>query len=372
VPPEYKFIERDIGNEDPYQGGEGTDYASRTMKKKSLLGVCAVFLAGVLAFGLAPAPARSSPITVVVSGGDSEKVNECCTYLGIFMDELTARMKEKAGYTHEKGVMITSVSPGRPAEKAGIEDGDICYLFDGAKVEDPVQLAKLVRAHKAGDKVAIVVYRDGKEQKLFAKLETRAPLPTLNDELGAYSVQDLSKLLGSASKSASRLYMQSLARGHLGMLLADLNDDLAPYFGVKKEEGVLVIDTEWDSPAAKAGIKAGDVIVKVDGTAISTIADITDELSDVEKGDTVSLDVLRKGAKKSFTVKADEALGMSRILVAPFEPSGIKVEKTPSSSVWLEKGTKDDEARKLKQEMKALQERLKDLEDRLGKIEKEK
>jgi S1-C subfamily serine protease len=347
------------------------------MRKNAVFGVLTVSLACALVFGLAPVSVRgqvvASPVNVVVvSAGDSEKVEACCTYLGIFMDELTARMKEKAGYPHENGVMITTVVPGGPAEKAGIKDGDICYLFDGVKVEDPVQLAKLVRERKAGDKAAIVIYRDGKEQKLFAKLETRPPAPKLNDELGAYSVQDLGKLMGNASKSVSRLYMQSMAKGHLGMLLADLNEDLAPYFGLKKGEGVLVIDMEWDSPAAQAGIKAGDVIVKVNGTAVSTIADISDELSDVEKGDTVSLDVLRKGAKKSFTVKADEALGMSRIFVAPFEPSGITGKKVPSPSVWVEGSKKDEEARKLKEEMKALQERLKDLEDRLGRIEKEK
>ena len=322
--------------------------------------------------GATSARAQDMPgvINVIVSGGEVEKGKECCTYLGVFMDELTARMKEKSGYPRETGVMISSVVPDGPAEKAGVEGNDICYLFDGIKVEDPAHLAKLVRERKAGDKVEIVIYREGKEKKLFAKLDTRSSLPTIKDEFGTYSVEDLSKIMSNVSKSAGKLYVQSLARGHLGMALVDLNDDLAPYFNVKKRDGVLVLSVEEDSPAADAGIKGGDVIVRVNGAAVGTAGEITKELSDLKKGDTVSLDVLRKGVKKSFELEADEVLGMNQIFVAPFEPSGIKIKKVPSLPVWGEEGKGEDEARKLKEEMKALKERLKDLEERLGNVEK--
>ena len=202
------------------------------------------------------------------------------------------------------------------------------------------------------------------------KLENRASLPSPKDEFGAYTVEDLGKMMVDASKSAGKLYMQSATRGHLGMALVDLNEDLAPYFSVKKGEGVLVFSVEEKSPAAEAGIKGGDVIVSVNGTAVGASGDIGGALAELEKGDMVSLDVLRKGVKKSYELEADEGIGTSRIFVAPFEQSGIKIKKAPAPHTWVEADKGGDDARKLKEEMKALKERLKDLEERLGNVEK--
>jgi serine protease Do len=339
------------------------------MKRKMVSGVAALCAACALGLGAVTASAQDAQgvISVTMSGGEKLQAKDCCTYLGVFMDELTAGMKEKAGYPLETGVVIASVAPGGPAETAGIEGGDICYLFDGVKVEDFAHLAKLVRERKEGEKVAIVIYREGKEKKLFVKLARREPLPSVKDELGSYSVEDLSKVLGDQYK---KLYLQSATRGHLGMALVDLNEDLAPYFNVKKGEGALVFSVETESPAAKAGIKGGDVIASVNGVAVGASSDVTGELADIEKGDKVSLDILRRGVKKSYELVADESLATSQIFVAPFEPSRIKIKKAPVSPAWVEADKSAEEARKLKEEMKALKERLKDLEERLGNVEK--
>jgi predicted metalloprotease with PDZ domain len=176
--------------------------------------------------------------------------------------------------------------------------------------------------------------------------------------------------MGDSYKSANKLYLQSVTRGHLGMALVDLNEDLAPYFSVKKGGGVLVFSVETESPAGKAGIKGGDVIVSVNGAAVGASSDITGALAELEKGDMVSLDVLRRGVKKSYELEAGEGIRTSQIFVAPFEQGGIKIKKAPAPPAWVEAERSGDEARKLKEEMKALKERLKDLEERLGNVEK--
>jgi C-terminal processing protease CtpA/Prc len=349
----------------------GRVVSPREMRRRSyfgVLGLCAACVC-VLVLVAVSARAQEAPVGVslAASGGETENAKDCCTYMGIFMDELTAGMKEKAGYPHETGVVISSVAPGGPAEKGGIVGGDICYLFDGVKVQDSATLAKLVRVRKAGEKVAIVIYREGKEKKLFVTLDKRTPPPAAKDELGSYSVEDLSKIMGDQYK---KVYLQSMTRGHLGMALVDLNEDLAPYFSVKKGEGVLVFSVESESPAAKAGIKGGDVIASVNGVAVGTSGDVTGELADLEKGDMVSFGVLRRGVKKSFELEADADFGTNQILVAPFEQSGIKIRKAPVPQVWKGPDMSKDETLKLKQEMKALKERLKDLEERLGDVEK--
>ncbi len=349
----------------------GRIVSPREMRRKSysgVLGLCAACVC-VLVLVAVSARAQEAPVGVslAASGGETENVKDCCTYVGIFMDELTASMKEKAGYPHETGVVISSVAPGGPAEKGGIVGGDICYLFDGVKVQDSATLAKLVRDRKAGEKVAMVIYREGKEKKLFVTLDKRTPPPAVKDELGSYSVEDLSKIMGDQYK---KVYLQSMTRGHLGMALVDLNEDLAPYFSVKKGEGVLVFSVESESPAAKAGLKGGDVIASVNGVAVGTSGDVTGELADLEKGDMVSFGVLRGGVKKSFELEADADFGTNRIFVAPFEQSGIKIRKAPVPQGWKGSDMSKDETLKLKQEMKALKERLKDLEERLGDVEK--
>jgi predicted metalloprotease with PDZ domain len=362
------------GREWARQGGEGAQHASREMMRRALYGVLILYSACAIAFvfGAAPARAQDAPggISIIASGDETEKGKDCCTYLGVFMEELTASMKEKAGYPHGTGVVISRVAPGGPAEKAGVEGGDICYLFNGVKVEDPAHLAKLVRERKAGEKVAVVIYREGEEKKLSVKLDHQVPIPSIKDGFGSYSSEDLSKIMGDEYKSVGRLYLQSATRGHLGMALVDLNEDLAPYFSVKKGEGVLVFSVEGESPAAKAGIKGGDVIVGVNGVAVSASSDISGELADIEKGDKVSLDVLRRGVKKSYEIEADASLATSQLFVAPFEQSVRKIKKTPGPQIWVEADKSGDEARKLKEEMKALKERLKDLEERLGNVEK--
>jgi len=326
-------------------------------------------------FGLSVASARAQDapgggLCIVASGPDTEKVKDCCAYMGIYMDELTASMKEKAGYPHETGVVISSIEPGGPAEKAGIEGGDICYLFNGVKVKDAAQLGKLVREQKAGEKVAIVIYRDGEEKKFFVKLDRRAPLQSPKDKYVPYSVEDLRKIMGGDRTSINKMYLQSVTRGHLGMALVDLNEDLAPYFSVKEGEGVLVFSVGKESPAAKAGIKGGDVIVGVNGVAVRTSGDVSAELAELEKGDMVSLDVLRRGIKKSYKLEADETFGESQIFVAPFEHSGMKVKKAPLFPGLKDSEMSKEETLKLREEMKLLQERLKELEDRLGDVEK--
>jgi serine protease Do len=286
------------------------------------------------------------------------------------MEELTPRLKEKASYPHARGVLITNVMPGGPAEKAGIESGDICYLFDGVEVEDAPQLAKLVKERKAGEKVAVVVFREGKEKRFFVTLERRDPLPAVKDPLGAYSVVDMDAMLKDAYKSAGKVYVKAMVKGHLGMVLLDLNDDIAPYFSVKKGAGALVYSVEKGSPAEEAGIRGGDVIASVNGDGVETVECVTSELSGIAKGDKVALEVLRKGVKKSYVLEADESVASTGVFIAPFDQDVYKVKKAPVPPAWIEADKSAEEALKLKEEMKALKERLKELENRLGEVEK--
>lgn len=95
-------------------------------------------------------------------------------------------------------------------------------------------------------------------------------------------------------------------RGFIGVSLVDLTSDLRSYFGVADDTGVLVSEAVKGSPAEKAGIRAGDVIVSVDGKSVDSSREIGELVRAMKKGDTVKVDVRRKGTAQQFLVTIDE------------------------------------------------------------------
>ena len=95
-------------------------------------------------------------------------------------------------------------------------------------------------------------------------------------------------------------------RGYIGVQLVDMSDDLRGYFGVANDTGVLVSESVKGSPAEKAGIRAGDVIVAVDGKSVASSRDIGEIVRQHAKGETVKVDVRRKGTAQQFLVTVDE------------------------------------------------------------------
>jgi C-terminal processing protease CtpA/Prc len=304
----------------------------------------------------------------VIVGGEEENERsskDCCAYMGVTLSELTARMRSKADYPHKTGVLISGVEKGSPADKADLRENDIVYLFNGSKVEDAAELASLVRKQKPGGGVPLLIYRDGKEKKITVTLGKRELQTIIAEDFGKYS-KELSRAMSGVGRSAVRLYRRAcVMRGQLGMALADLDEDLAPYFNARAGEGVLILDVESESAAAKAEIKGGDVIVKVNGAAVADVDDVVDALSELYEGDTVSIEVARKGLRKTFELEVEGDFGSPQIYIAPFERSDVEEE---SVDRLLPK--REGETARLKEEMKELKERLKQLEDRLNEEEK--
>ncbi|MDD4856693.1 MAG: PDZ domain-containing protein [Candidatus Krumholzibacteria bacterium] len=298
-------------------------------------------------------------------GEDERSSKDCCAYMGVTLNELTARMRSKADYPYKTGVLISGVEKGSPAEMADLQENDIVYLFNGTKVEDSAELASLVRKQEPGDRVQLSIYRDGKENKITVILGKRELQKMVSEDFGKYS-KELSRAMGDVGRSAAHLYRRArFMRGNLGMALADLNDDLAPYFNAKTGGGALIIDVEAESAAGKAGIKGGDVIVKLNGDAVAGVDDVIDALAELDKGDTASIEITRKGTRKTFELEVEGDFGSTQIYIAPFERGGADEE-----SIDRRTPIKENESARLKEEMKDLKERLRKLEDRLNEEEK--
>ncbi len=111
-----------------------------------------------------------------------------------------------------------------------------------------------------------------------------------------------------------------VSRGRIGVTIQEVNQALANSFGMKEPTGALVSSVEKDGPAAKAGVEPGDVILKVNGMAISSSADLPPYVADLKPGSSARLEVWRKGATKELTVTVDELKSTKVAGVRPGSP----------------------------------------------------
>lgn len=238
--------------------------------------------------------------------------------LGVMVSDLDIK---EAGTTG--GVKIDEVNQDSPAEKAGLKAGDVVVEYDGERVRSARQFTRLVQETADGRSVKIGVLRDGKRQTLDATPESRAAWNGIDLERWRDDVQrdwrgfrfdmprDFERLpreFANPDAIPRRfeyripdmvLPFMSGNRGRLGVTVQSLTRELEEYFGAKNG-GALVSSVTPESPAAKAGIKAGDVIVTVNGRGVEDSSDLMRELEDATGEVTIVL--LRD--KKEMTLKA--------------------------------------------------------------------
>lgn len=160
-------------------------------------------------------------------------------YLGLVPQDMTASMAKHLGLKDNKGVIISEITGGSAADKAGLKHNDVIMEFNGKPVESKNEFRSRVATLKPDTKVKLVVWRDGKRKTLTAKLEKRPPL----DEL-----------LRSAQPGRIE---------ELDFAVQNLTDELADRYGYQGQKGVIVSRVEPGSQAAREGLRAGMLIVEV-------------------------------------------------------------------------------------------------------------
>lgn len=211
------------------------------------------------------------------------------TYLGVNLAEIDAKRAKELKLKEDTGVEITRVEDNSPAEKAGLKSGDVVLEYNGERVEGMEQFGRLVRETPAGREVKLTISRDGKTQKLTAMVESR-PRFSVNFppsfRVPQFYMPDIPQIY-TATRSA-----------RLGVEAEALGDQLAAYFGVK--QGVLVRAVLDNTPAQKAGIKAGDVITKVDGMTVTAPGELSNAVRQASAKRTYSIELVRE--RKPVTV----------------------------------------------------------------------
>lgn len=205
------------------------------------------------------------------------------SYLGVGIQEIDSNRAKELKLPDEAGVEVTRIAPDSPAEKAGIKTGDAVLEYNGQRVEGMDQFSRLVRETPAGREVKIGIIRNGAPQTIAVKIVAR---PAISGQLIPAPVQEPLEFRFPDMPQSHMTWRSAM----LGIEAEALDGQLAEFFGVK--EGVLVRTVTKGLAADKAGIKAGDVIVRVDDAKVASPADISAHLRAL-RGRPVSVVVVR-------------------------------------------------------------------------------
>jgi serine protease Do len=218
------------------------------------------------------------------------------TYLGVNLCEISSDRARELKLKEAYGVEITRVEDSSPAEKAGLKSGDVVLEYNGQRVEGMEQFGRLVRETPPGREAKLLISRNGATQTVVATLQTR-------------KLKNFSTVMPNFDMRQMRLpdmpqVFTTWRSPVLGVEAEALGSQLAAYFGVK--EGVLVRSVAPDTAAEKAGIKAGDVIVKVDGSTVTTPNELVSAIHAAASKKSFPLDLVRDRHETSVTVTIED------------------------------------------------------------------
>jgi len=268
--------------------------------KARITGILVACAALAVAAAAQPFPSVAPQVEVFVNASRS--------FLGVGVAEINADRAKELKLREEHGVEITQVEKGSPAEKAGLKAGDVVLEYNGQRIEGTQQFIRMVRETPPGRQVRLLISRNGATQTVSATIgERKGPEafddPRFREEMRKWqeNLRDQMKDLRLELRipDVPRPFM-SWQSGSLGIEAESLNPQLAEFFGVK--EGVLVRLVNKDSPAEKAGIKAGDVIIKIDGAQVSAPREITNAIRSLRDKESFLVTVVRNRKEMTLTV----------------------------------------------------------------------
>jgi serine protease Do len=230
------------------------------------------------------------------------------SWLGVQTSEVTQQKAKDLKLPAERGAIVGKVLPESPAAKAGLKQNDVITEINGQRIEGTAQFRRMIHEIPAGRAVQLTVWRDGRSQTISATLgksEGRRETGMINgpDTFAFHmpNIPAMPEVAGLGDLNNFALMVPGHTR--LGVNAEDLQGDFGSYFGAPDGEGVLVREVFPDSPAAKAGLKAGDVITSVGGERVRTTSELRDKLRAGKDAKSFSLGVLRN--KSSLTLSVE-------------------------------------------------------------------
>jgi C-terminal processing protease CtpA/Prc len=267
-------------------------------------------------------------------------------YLGVYLEEVTPERTKELGLKEERGAIVMKVVAGGPAEKAGLKENDVIVSFNGRRVDSVREFQRLLSETPPDRTVQIEAIRSGSHQTLAATLTKRSlqsfkmSWPQL-DEKSMKLNEEAMKRAEESLKRSQDAWKESqgqwkdsqdklkafppnfgefafvnpgdfamFSTSRLGISAESLTDQLAQFFGVKDGKGVLVASVRENGSAAKAGMKAGDVIIAVGDQRVESISSLLKALSSKTEG-AVAVKIVRNHAEQVINVTLEKSEQMT-------------------------------------------------------------
>jgi len=296
----------------------------------------------------------------------------------VYTQAVDADLADAFALPVDHGAIINEVVEDSPAEEAGLEEDDIIIAFNGSKVRDDEDLTDLVYDAEPGDQVTLTIFRDGKEQQIQAELGRRPRSLRWFDHGGWFEPPRPPRPPRPPKPPNVHTFHfddYDWEHPYIGVTLLDVSKRTARSMG-SDSYGVLIDDVEGDSPAAKAGLQPGDLIVAIDDEDVREAADVRDIIADKEEGDIARVTFLRERKKSTVevSVELDEDgyyYGGPRVISLPDLP---KIDIRIPELRGLHLGRSLDgfyfDSEEYQEEMKDLARELKEMKEELGDLER--
>ncbi|MEK6284666.1 MAG: PDZ domain-containing protein [Acidobacteriota bacterium] len=255
-------------------------------------------------------------------------------YLGVYLEEVTPERTRELGLKEERGAVVMKVVADSPAAKSGLKENDVIVSFNGRRVDSVRELQRLLNETPADRTVQIEIVRGNSRQTLATALAKRSLQsfkslgPEFNEKFWKQNEESMKR-----AEESLKLYEETM-KEHQGTLKAlppnfgdfafvnpgeysffsgrrlgisaeSLTDQLAEFFGVKDSKGVLVASVDENSSAAKAGIKAGDVIIAIENEKVDSVRALVKALSAKTEGP-LAVKIVRNRAEQTLNVTLEK------------------------------------------------------------------
>lgn len=231
-------------------------------------------------------------------------------YLGIQTQEINRENYTKYGLSAVRGVAVAKVLEGSPAAAAGLKEGDVILRINGEEVTSTRKLTRLVNEIAPDHTARLTIFRDKTEREIEVTLGRR-PLPQIGQSIFTPPTEPMPGM--PEIEERLRGYLERIedlpprplpfARRQIGVSLMPLTDQLRRYF--KVESGVLVSEVREGSPAQKAGLAAGDIIVEAEGKTVKEPEDLISAINAKASGE-ITLTIVRNGKRQTIKTAAED------------------------------------------------------------------
>ncbi len=248
------------------------------------------------------------------------------SFLGVYAENINRENMGRYHMSHVRGVGVTQVVKDSPAEKAGLRKDDVILRLDGENVSSVRKLNRLVSELAPDQSVRVSFSRGGAEQEVTATVTKR-----LNQSFAGDLLRGDPKIWKFERPDMKLFKWEGAPFGHgdlfnndgnfsfalgntrrIGVSTMELTKQLADYFGVTSGKGVLVTSVTDDGPAAKAGVRAGDVITAIEGEEVDSPGDLSRVINRKKEGD-VTLTIIRNKSQQTIRVTPSEARGVGTL-----------------------------------------------------------